>query len=81
MGIRNFDGKGSLPDEALNDWKDERMLTSIYERLHNMLIPEELLAVRDNVERARFVHTRGSNCLNRGKLEFGRDVPMLCDKS
>jgi hypothetical protein len=81
MGIRNFDGEGSLPHEALHDWKDEGMLTSVYERLRNMLVPEELYGVRNNVEQARIVHTRESNCLKRGKLEFGREVPMLCDKS
>jgi hypothetical protein len=42
LSIIELDCKGPLPDEALNDGEDKRVLASVYEGGYNMLIPEEL---------------------------------------
>jgi hypothetical protein len=43
LGVVKLDCKGSLSDKALNNGKDKRMLTSVYEGGDNVLVPEELL--------------------------------------
>jgi hypothetical protein len=40
--VRNLDGEGPLSDKALNDGKNERMLTGINEGCNDVLVPEEL---------------------------------------
>jgi hypothetical protein len=43
--VGHFDGKWSLADKSLDDWKDKRVLARVYEWDCDVLVPKELQRV------------------------------------